>query len=443
MSTVQEDLLSLLTPAISRAQDLVNADRDFLAAADGVTTRFGFKEHGSDQIVIVVLDKGVAEIRQGKAEGAAFIISAHLPHWQKFFQSPPPRFYQSIWGILRVHGNETGVGILGEVSLFGKCSRLWRLILDRLRDALMPESRVAVLGIPPKEVATDDLVGRYLWMEIPVWGRCKIFYETSGKGEQDLLLLHTAGADGRQHHPIMNNEAMCKRFRMFSFDLPSHGRSSPAERQPSQGYVNGEEQYVGTIGGFIKALKLNRPIVCGASMGGHICLAVAIKAKELNVGGVVPLEGSAHLPFTQPPYELAGDSNEAVLNAERVCGMISPTAPEYYKKLIWWTYSSQGAGIFTGDLKFYFRGWDGRGRIETIDTQFCPVYMMTGEFDYSCTCEESKRTADMIPGAKFRLMEGLGHFPISENPQRFVPYLMEAVDYIQSHRTTEKASTTT
>ena len=127
-------------------------------------------------------------------------------------------------------------------------------------------------------------------------------------------------------------------------------------------------------------------------------------------------------------------NDSAILDPERVCGMIAPTSPEYYKRQIWWQYSSQGTNVFAGDLKFYFKGWDGRSRMKDIDTRYCPVYMLTGEYDYSCTPEASRETAAMIDGAEFEEMKGLGHFPLTENPKRVLPYLMRAIEGIHKKR---------
>lgn len=72
--------------------------------------------------------------------------------------------------------------------------------------------------------------------------------------------------------------------------------------------------------------------------------------------------------------------------------------------------------------------------MNSIDTKECPVYMLTGAYDWSNTPAMSQATADKIPGAKHQAMEGLGHFPATENPRRFVPYLIEAIEHIQSVR---------
>lgn len=114
--------------------------------------------------------------------------------------------------------------------------------------------------------------------------------------------------------------------------------------------------------------------------------------------------------------------------------MMCPTAPLVNRQLIWHLYSAQAYGIFHGDLDFYFGGWDGRSRMSQIDTKKCPVYMLTGEYDWSNTPAMSQATCDKIKGAKHKAMPELGHFPATENPAKFVPHLLEAIEHIQNTR---------
>jgi pimeloyl-ACP methyl ester carboxylesterase len=65
--------------------------------------------------------------------------------------------------------------------------------------------------------------------------------------------------------------------------------------------------------------------------------------------------------------------------------------------------------------------------VQGIDTRRCPVTMLTGEYDFSCTPEASRATAANIPGAEFRMMKGLGHFPMTEDPEGFLEYLRPAL----------------
>lgn len=62
-------------------------------------------------------------------------------------------------------------------------------------------------------------------------------------------------------------------------------------------------------------------------------------------------------------------------------------------------------------------GWDGRSRMSSIDTKKCPVYMLTGEYDWSNTPEMGQATCDKIKGGKHQAMKGMGHFPATENPK--------------------------
>jgi pimeloyl-ACP methyl ester carboxylesterase len=67
-----------------------------------------------------------------------------------------------------------------------------------------------------------------------------------------------------------------------------------------------------------------------------------------------------------------------------------------------------------------------------VDTRRCPLYLLTGEYDFSCTPQDTQRTAAQIPGARVTIMRGLGHFPMCENPERFRRYLLPVLDDIVS-----------
>lgn len=425
---------SLLGDKLEALEAELNADPEFIASTKGVTTRFAYKVAEIDETLDVIIENGLLRLSIGLASAdALFALSAREADWRQLLAAVPVPPFQSYWGILRKLSDVPGNQILGDTRSFGQFSRLWRMILDHARDSANGTQRTAVEVLDSQE--EDTLIGRYTWLDIEGWGKSKIFWETSGAGPQNVLFLHTAGADSRQYHSLMNNKMLQERFTMYAFDLPGHGRSSPGEHQHPQGHHTTEERYIDAITKVIEKLELTKVIVCGASMAGHVCLAVAMRAPEMGVSGVIPCEACDHLTFHQPKYELAGDLNEAIINPERVSGMIAPSSPPYYKRQIWWTYSSQGIQMFTGDLNFYFKGWDGRGRIETINTNICPVYMLTGEYDYSCTPADSAATAAKIPGAVFETMKGLGHFPATENPAQFIPYFLKGVNHIQSKHT--------
>src|SRR3546814_14082906 len=90
-----------------------------------------------------------------------------------------------------------------------------------------------------------------------------------------------------------------------------------------------------------------------------------------------------------------------------------------------------GPGVFLGDLYFYREDSDFRDRTPLIDTAVCPLYLLTGEYDYSCTPEDTQRTAAAIPGARAVIMKKQGHFPMSENPARFRESILPVLDAIR------------
>jgi pimeloyl-ACP methyl ester carboxylesterase len=67
-------------------------------------------------------------------------------------------------------------------------------------------------------------------------------------------------------------------------------------------------------------------------------------------------------------------------------------------------------------------GWDGRSRMPSIDMKKCPVYMLTGEYDWSNTLEMGQATCDKITSGKHQATKGVGHFPATENPKVFIGY---------------------
>jgi pimeloyl-ACP methyl ester carboxylesterase len=110
---------------------------------------------------------------------------------------------------------------------------------------------------------------------------------------------------------------------------------------------------------------------------------------------------------------------------------MSPLSP---RAEVWetaWHYMQGGPGVFTGDLHFYQVEGDIRGRIGAIDTSVCPLYLLTGEYDYSASPRDTQAVAERVKGASFTVMKGLGHFPMSENPEAFLGYLRPVLEQIR------------
>ena len=228
----------------------------------------------------------------------------------------------------------------------------------------------------------------------------------------------------------MCDPRMTDRFRVVAFDLPWHGKSNPPVGWEDEEYRLTSEFYVASVIAFLDALELERPVVMGCSMGGRVVVQIAREHTE-RVRAVIGLEGSDH---PAPWYDgswldriefLRGDFCAAL-----VSGLIAPQSPTEFRWETLWHYHQSGSGVFRGDMHFYRTDSEYRRTSSEIDTARCPVYLMTGEYDYSCTPELTLETAARIPGAEAIIMDGIGHFPMSENPERFAEFLLPVLDRI-------------
>jgi pimeloyl-ACP methyl ester carboxylesterase len=276
----------------------------------------------------------------------------------------------------------------------------------------------------------ESLLGRYLRLDIE--GRPhRVYVEEAGEGPP-LLLLHTAGSDGRQWRDLLNDADLTARFRCIAFDMPWHGKSSPPVGWEREEYRLTTARYTGLVMTMARALGLDRPIVMGCSIGGRIVLDLAAEHPDA-LGGVIGLQGSA---FTGSYYDLSVLHHPRIHGGEvcagLVSGLVGPASPQAGKWETLWHYAQGGPGVFRGDLHFYAEEGDLRGKLGRIDTARCPVALLCGEFDYSCRPADTQATAAAIPGAEAVIMPGLGHFPMSENWPALKPYLLPVLDRLLS-----------
>lgn len=397
------------------------SDPTLAVLAVGAEVRFGVRSE--DERTTFAFRDGVLLGENAGGQDLAFSVSAKTASWAEFFAPVPRPPYQNFFGMLmRVPGTE----VEGDPLAFAQHAHIVRRVLELgRRPAAGGDASDATSSVPtPTE---DHVSGSYHHVTTP-GGSSRILVEQSGTG-QDVLLLHTAGADGRQFHHLMNDDRLRSRCHFVSFDLPGHGRSAPPTGVLPGGYALSTDDYVDWVMGVIEIMGLDQPIVLGCSMSGALCLELAYRHPD-RLGGVVACEASEKVMGRQVPWARHPLVNQTLFVPEWVDGLMAPQSPQRYREEIWWGYSQGGFGTFYGDILFYSGEWDGRDRVPHIDTDRCPVVMLTGEYDYSCTPEMSERTAARIPGAVFRTMPGLGHFPPAENPPLFAGHLLEALDTI-------------
>jgi len=275
----------------------------------------------------------------------------------------------------------------------------------------------------------EAITGRYLRCDL-LGEPHRLYVEEAGRGIP-LLCMHTAGADTRQYRGLLNDTRVTNDFRVITFDMPWHGKTSPPPGWQDREYQLTAPGYVRLILDVIHALELERPVVMGCSIGGRIVLHLAHQHPDRFLA----LIGLESAPYAEPYYDLSWlnrpDVHGGMVCAGVISGLIAPTvgATERWETL--WHYMQSGPGVFKGDLHFYNIDGDIRDRVDQIDIKRCPLYLLTGEYDYSCTSEATLDIAKRT-GAPATIMKGLGHFPMSEDPAKFVGYLLPVLEKIRA-----------
>ena len=278
--------------------------------------------------------------------------------------------------------------------------------------------------------AFEPIIGRYLRLELS--GRAhRVYFEEAGQGIP-LVCLHTAGADGRQFRHLMLDDAITRDFRLLAFDMPWHGKSFPPAGFEREEYRLTTAAYSEMIVAFCRALELDRPVVMGCSIGGRIVLSLAIEHAAM-FRALIGLESADYqAPWYDTQWLDRPDVHGGEVCAALVSGLMAPQSPAETRHETLWMYKQGGPGVFKGDLYFYRVDGDLRGKVGRIDIGACPLYLLTGEYDFSCSPADTERTAHGIKGADVTIMRELGHFPMSENPGQFRRYILPVLEKIRA-----------
>ena len=361
--------------------------------------------------------------------GSFDTVSAHAPSavWREMMVPLPLPGRQSAGAALRAG---CGFELRGAPLAIAQSMPLLELLVEAMREAAAADmaaagesAPAATQAVPP---ALDRLESRYLRIDWPEGEHCWIFEEATGDPSQPvMLLLHTAGADSRQWHALMTDAELGRHWRLVAFDMPCHGRSRPPAGWRGEPWRLDTERYLACIRAWMRAAGHERVAVSGFSMGAAIGLAFLAQHPELAIGGIL-----LETPFRSPGRRTPMLDHPAVhggrFGAAWVQALLSPHSPAAERRFATWIYSQAGPGVYEGDLGFYSDEFDAAAHVGAIDTGRTPLWLMTGDYDYSATPADSKRVADAVPGARFTEMSGLGHFPMTENPARLLEYFRPA-----------------
>ncbi len=411
-------------PAVAFA-DTCNADGEFRLAARHWTGGLRFERPSGDLALRVV--NGVASAEPvAKSEPGVIGLAAPEATWEKLLAAKPPRLFKDISYLT----SDTGMVVDGDPVLYAQ----YYPAVMRAVELLRPPLDVAAPVERRPHGTIEAPVGRYIHLELQGQDY-RIYFEEAGQGIP-VLLQHTAGCHGAQWRHLFERPEITSRFRLIAYDLPFHGKSLPPV-----GPKWWAEDYI-LQAGFLRsvpvtlaqALGLDRPVFMGCSVGGLLALDLALHHPDL-FSAVIAVEGALNIDV---PFEaLDALWHPQVSNdykARMMDSLMSPTSPVAYRKETSQVYAAGWPPAFRGDLWYYVVDCDLRETAARIDTSKVAVHILNGEYDASGTLELGQAAHAMIPGSTWTAMPGVGHFPMSENPDAFMTYLSPILDRIAAER---------
>lgn len=344
--------------------------------------------------------------------------------WQRVLADTPVRFHNDLMANASVGAGITVSGnALMNAQYYGAIMRAVELLRPQASGTPLP-------SLTKPEGSHDAAVGRYVHLTLGGHAH-RVYYEEAGQGIP-ILLQHTAGCHGAQWRHLLENTDITRRFRLIAYDLPMHGKSLPPVTK--DWWATPYE----LRGGFLRSipvtlarvLGLERPVFMGCSVGGLLALDLAHKHADV-FRAVISVEGALRIGGDLDNLSLLYHPQVSnAYKARLMDGLMSPTSPVALRRETSFVYASGWPPAFLGDLVYYVDDYDLRAVAHEIDTSRVAVHILSGEYDYSGRAELGEEAHRAIAGSTWAQMDGVGHFPMSENPEAFLRYLLPILDSI-------------
>lgn len=275
-----------------------------------------------------------------------------------------------------------------------------------------------------RDIAAD--LGRSVRIQQPE-GALRVIVR--GDRGPSVLLLSGAGNDNvslswRRAIPVL-----AEHHRVFALDWPKLGGSVPWDGTADH------DRMLASIDAVLEFFELDSVSLVGLSQGGALALAYAIE-RPGRVDRLVALAPAGILSFPPGVHQLLwlvarsrflGRTLPSwVFRSRAACAWFARTAlfagpvddfdeivDEYHADAI-----ARGSGSSdwqNGSIGFRRMRVDLRPRLHEIR---CPVLLIQGSEDAGVSPKRSRAAADAIPGARYELIEGAGHWSNRQCPER-------------------------
>ena len=280
--------------------------------------------------------------------------------------------------------------------------------------------------------------------EIELHGH-RVAFRYDGEGPL-VVLIHGITGRSAQWQPVVENLAAHRT--VLAPDLLGHGESA----KPRGDYSLGA--YASGVRDIVVALGHDRATVVGHSLGGGIAMQFAYQFPELcerlvlvSSGGlgreVHPLLRASTLPGSEVVLPLLTHARvlaagEAISRAIGLLKLRAGTDLAEFASGYASLGDAEARAAFIATMRAVLDA--GGQRVSALDrlylAEVMPTLIVWGSRDPIIPPEHGRAAHEAMPGSRFELLEGLGHFPHLERPLEFSRLL---ADFL---RTTEPARVT-
>lgn len=245
----------------------------------------------------------------------------------------------------------------------------------------------------------------------------RIALREAGTG-RPLVCVHGNAASSRWFAELL--AAPPAGWRVLAPDLPNHGASAPL---PAPITI---PAYADALAALMGALGLERPVVLGHSMGGAVAQALAA-ARPGRLAGLVLVASPGLEPFPTPeshyPALEAMARDRALMRAALAATMPSRPAP-YLDALV-----DDALAMAPGALAANARALEAAPPRPPAGSAL-PVLVLHGALDALVPEAVGRRAAAAWPGARLERLDGVGHSPPIEAPERVGALLSEFLEEV-------------